>query len=81
MRSIAMRAARAPPMNVLLDPVQISKIGARPPQVGAMPTSSTRAAGMPPYSTLRQPLPMVSPKLGSGTPLLGGCVCACGTPK
>ncbi|MFX1676281.1 hypothetical protein PWR63_29170 [Paraburkholderia sp. A2WS-5] len=81
MRSIAMRAARAPPMKVLLEPVLISNTGAKPPQVGAIPTSSTRAAGMPPYSTLRQPLPMVSPTLGSGTPLLGGCACACGTPK
>src|SRR5690606_2392622 len=70
--SIPMRAAREPPKKVLPEPVIISKIGAKLPQVGAIPRSLARTAGIPPISTLIQPAPTVGPRLGIGTPELGG---------
>ena len=68
----SVRAARAPPMNTLLDPVNTSNGGASDPHVNAMPISPARAAGMPPMNTVTAPLPRSTPRLGSGTGGAGG---------
>jgi hypothetical protein len=76
------RAARAPPTNTLLEPVNTSNGGARLPQVTEMPMSPARASGIPQPSTAIAPEPTNMPMLGSGTGGAGGiseggCVCVC----
>jgi hypothetical protein len=66
------RAALDPLMKTLLEPVQISNAGEKLPQVGAIPRSLARAAGIPPTSTLTLHAPRVVPMLGSGTGGAGG---------
>src|SRR5262249_2462779 len=66
------RAARAPPMNTLDEPVMISNSGGRPQQVGFMPRSPQRAAGLPLISTDLQVPSITGPSGGNGVGGAGG---------
>src|SRR5262249_24599661 len=81
------RAARAPPMNTLDEPVKISYMGGMPQHVGLRPMSPHRAAGLPLMSTCRQVPSITGPIGGSGVggigggPLGGWATWACGAPR